>query len=378
MFRGDFFSPHCLGFLSTLSFGLVQFIVIALYPAIMDATALSATQVIGAFTLGSLGFVIGGPFWSKRSDRIGRLPVLSIGLGGLSLSFALLLLTLETKSFSVLLLSRILYGLTASAIVGVVQAWWRDLPGDVTGHMFSHSMGLNAGRLLAPIIVWFAYGELTPLLWSLLAWCLLLTSIAALGLLKQNLLPVKTESVGSISFKFSLPLALAFLASAFLGLIHSSLAIKLQRHFNLTAAESAQLMSQVLIASGMAVLALQALLRGQRGLKGMSLWWIGLPCWFMTSLLFSELSNSLQLWSAVALLSVGIAVITPATLAMLPAGGQSAGLVGVAQTLGLTMGGAVSIFVVQEQLPFGFALFALCLVMLFLAQRQAQAVRCCA
>lgn len=378
MFRGDFFSPHYLGFLSTLSFGLVQFIVIALYPAIIDATTLSATQVIGAFALGSLGFVIGGPFWSKRSDRIGRMPVLGLGLAGLTLSFALLLLTLETKSFSVLLFSRILYGLTASAIVGVVQAWWRDLPGDVTGHMFSHSMGLNAGRLLAPIVVWFAYGELAPLLWSLLAWSLLLTTLAGLGVLKQNVVKVKTEAAEHSSFKFSLPLALAFLASAFLGLIHSSLAIKLQRHFNLTAAESARLMSQVLIGSGVAVLALQALLRGQRGLKGMSLWWIGLPCWFMTSLLFSELTNSLQLWSAVALLSVGIAVITPATLAMMPAGGQSAGHIGVAQTLGLTLGGVVSIFVVQEQLPFGFALFALCLVMLFLAQRQAQAARCCA
>ena len=381
MFRGALFSPSKLGFLSTLSFGLAQFSVIALYPAIIHATDLSAAQVIAAFTIGSLGFIFGGPFWGKRSDQVGRLPILSIGLLGLSLSFASLLLITEieftpTISFALLLAGRILYGLTASAIVSVVQAWWRDLPGDVTAHMFSHSMALNAGRLLAPLIVWLIHGELAPLLWGLCLWSLMLALLAIWGGFIQKASHALNTTT-DISFKFSLPLALAFLASAFLGLIHSSLAINLQRHFNLSAPESARLMSQVLIFSGVVVLVLQALLRKQRGLKGLALWWIGLPCWFATSLLFAELSHHTQLWLAVSALSVGIALITPATLSMMPSGGKSAGHVGVAQTLGLTTGGAVSIFVVQGQLHFGSVLFVLCLVMAFLAQRQSQAARCC-
>ncbi len=354
-----FHTPTCLGFLSTATFGLVQFLVIAFYPALAEATGLPVPQIVMCFTVGTLLFLWGSPYWAAKSDRVGRVRVLRLGLAGLTTSFALLLaLTAVPMSSAaaaaLLLASRVLYGLTASAIPSVVQAWWRDQEGDATRHMLTHSMGLNLGRMLAPLMVLALAGELRPVLGAVLAASGLLAVSAFLGNERGER---RVSEKGAVVDAFP-PMALALLATMFIGLVHATLATHLQHAFGLGARAGALMMAQVLLASGILVLLLQSLLKKLPRLSPARLLVAALPSWIIATFLLADTTRSL--WPAVFFLSVGIATVAPAYLALMPAGGKSSGRLGAVQTLGLAAGSGWGSVVLSGSAPLDWSLYSLC------------------
>lgn len=361
-----FLTPAKLGFLSTTLFGLVQFLVIAFYPFLAEAANLSLGQIILSFTLGSLIFIWGAPFWAKKSDDLGRLPILGIGLLGLTASLLGLLVIIEVDfsprtSFTLLIINRLFYGITASAIVSVVQAWWRDEKDKITQNMMTHSMGLNLGRMLAPICVLLLQGELRPLLWILALLAFTLSGLALFGGQKT----VTFKNTESREIKFSRPFMIALISTTFLGYLHSTLAAYLKAKFILTSITAAEVMSEVLLYSSIIVLILQMIFRQMKPLKGKTLFWIAGISWFLASVLLGQLNTYRELWIAITLLSIGIASITPAYLSCIPAGGRAAGMMGAVQTLGLTLGGAFGFFVLQGLSNFELPLLILCAFLFF-------------
>lgn len=89
-----------------------------------------------AFSLANISLIFAGPFWGKKSDSIGRKPVFIVGLfgsavGTLAMAFALDLGmegVVGTMGLLILIfLSRVGYGLTASAIYPSASAYIADV-----------------------------------------------------------------------------------------------------------------------------------------------------------------------------------------------------------------------------------------------------------
>ena len=108
----------------TVVIDLIGFgIVLPLLPGYAARFAVSETSigiVVGSFSLMQFLFA---PWWGRLSDRIGRRPVILIGLAGSSLSY---LLFAFAGNYWILLLSRLLAG-GMGATVNVAQAYLADV-----------------------------------------------------------------------------------------------------------------------------------------------------------------------------------------------------------------------------------------------------------
>lgn len=119
-------------FITAPLLGLSQSILIVYTPMFIELTALSLSELAMIMTLGSALFLVSTPFWGKQVLRQGVKTVLYQGIYGFSLSFALILALLWLNQnialhpawvIGLMVTARIIYGLTASAIVPTCQAW---------------------------------------------------------------------------------------------------------------------------------------------------------------------------------------------------------------------------------------------------------------
>lgn len=158
-------------FLDLIGFGIV----LPLLPS-YGARHTSSAALIGALvaTDSLLTFLL-APAWGRLSDRIGRRPVLLVGLAGSAVSYLLFGLA---GSFAALVLSRVVSGATG-ATVHVAQAYLADV---TPPERRSHAMGMigaafGLGFTIGPAIGGSAsaYGDALP--------GLIAAGIAALNLL---------------------------------------------------------------------------------------------------------------------------------------------------------------------------------------------------
>src|SRR5690349_7837862 len=109
--------------LNVLTFASTQILLFTLFPYLSEKLQLPLSTVIASFTLGTVLFLWGAPFWSSKSEQLGKEKVMAIGLFGLFISFAIiaLLITFSSHLSEELILvglifSRIIYGGVASSI----------------------------------------------------------------------------------------------------------------------------------------------------------------------------------------------------------------------------------------------------------------------
>lgn len=147
-------SPTVLIFL-TVFIDLIGFgIVLPLLPSYAASFKVSDTAIgvmVASFSL--MQFLL-APWWGRLSDRIGRRPVLLIGLAGSALSYLLFGLA---GSFGLLLLSRIVAG-GMGATVNVAQAYLADVspPDKRAGAMGLVGAAFGLGFVIGPAIGGFS------------------------------------------------------------------------------------------------------------------------------------------------------------------------------------------------------------------------------
>ncbi|TVZ41999.1 putative MFS family arabinose efflux permease [Alteromonadaceae bacterium 2753L.S.0a.02] len=148
--------------------GAGQTALLVCLPALADSTGLDshelAVLVAGAGAL----FLVGTPFWGWMSDRFGRRLILWVGISGFCVSqaaTAAVLLSEATELFWKLLVCRLIYGITASAIYPVTQSWLCDHPLQhheisVAARLTRLSAAVNIGRVMGPLLsvllLWFS------------------------------------------------------------------------------------------------------------------------------------------------------------------------------------------------------------------------------
>lgn len=356
---------RALGHLNTATFSALQMILFTLIPVLSEKASLSLASVVLSFSVGSFLFLWASPFWSARSDSWGRMKVLAIGMIGLTISTGLLVSLILTPASAsaapwlneiTLWSSRLLYGLTASAIVPVAQALQMDLAPQEAPlkSMLSNSMSLNIGRALGPLYLLFGGAEhLLRLLEGAVVGALLL-AFANIFFISKSL--PQTEHSSSSSWRDWLSafqgvrslFVLALIFTTFIGILNFSLASILKSAFILSSTEASHLMAQVLLGSALFAVAIQAV--GRKAFKnpwqGSLL--IGAGGLLAGSVLLGAMASYGTMWGAIGLLSVGIALIPPSYLSLIASSseghhlGRKTGLAAAANTLGYTLGGLVA------------------------------------
>ncbi len=144
-------------FLVMVGFGIV----IPILPFLIEdlgGGALSLGVFMSAYSIMQFFFA---PYWGRLSDRIGRRPVLLIGLGGYGLTFFLFGIA---GNIPLLILIRALSGMISSATLPTVMAYISDI---TEGADRSRSMGLigaaaGLGMIFGPVIGgWLGHYQLT-------------------------------------------------------------------------------------------------------------------------------------------------------------------------------------------------------------------------
>ena len=144
-------------------FAIGQSLLFIIVAPMARAIGLTELQFGLAFSFANLSLIFAAPFWGRKSDAIGRKPVFIIGLFGSAVGTILLATTLRigfSGTFTtgvlilMLIISRMVYGLTASAIYPSAAAYIADVTGweDRAKGMALIGSANSLGSILGPAI----------------------------------------------------------------------------------------------------------------------------------------------------------------------------------------------------------------------------------
>ncbi|SQC05745.1 ShiF [Klebsiella pneumoniae] len=142
-------------------------------PVLVIQTNLSLSIWAALLMLGSMLFLPSSPWWGKQIARIGSKPVVLWALGGYGASFTLLGLgsmlmatgaVTTAVGLGILIIARIAYGLTVSAMVPACQVWALQRAGEGNSMvaLATISSGLSCGRLFGPLCAAAMLGNSPP------------------------------------------------------------------------------------------------------------------------------------------------------------------------------------------------------------------------
>lgn len=340
--------------LCSFAFSACQGLFIPSYPLLALQLGLSISQLIACFSFGSFLFIFGSPYWTKKSQTMGIYPVLSIGVAGLGVSFALVASlyfykpTAPLLVFALLLLSRTIYGFTASAIVPLCQSLMATTATAKLKPMARHSMVLNIGRLCGFVAV-VGFRDNLNLLFMVYLFALVSLWLLTLGQAKSrkkamaHSVPLNT----TLDFRnLKIPLLVAFLFTSFIELLNTSLAFKLKNAFTLSGEQAATMAAQLFVIASLIVFLAQMGLVTFVKDRQRSLLALGATLLASGSLLLVVLQNYGQMHIAIVLIALGIGLISPLNMAKIFDGSTAdhhsmkAGWISVVNTLGFSVGGA--------------------------------------
>ena len=366
--------------LNVLTFASTQILLFTLFPYLSEKLNLPLSLIIGSFTLGTVMFLWGAPYWSSKSDFLGKQLVMTLGLAGLFLSFALIaaLVTFsDSLSFYqtaiILVLSRIIYGSFASAIVPLSQAIRSSLskPEEQMRAMFTHSLALNLGRALGPILILLFGQSVVGLLYALTAWSFILVILNSFKI-KSNVHASKNVQNDLNDWKNSLkeiswPLVITLLLTTFTGVLHSSLSETIKSTFSLSSIDAGEFMAKVLLAGTLAMAFIQVLGKTFSRSKWKMPLILGIFSLVVGSIVLFNMREEYQAWISVIFISIGIALIQPSNLTMLHSTSsdtnlsKNIGLLSSGNTIGYAIGGGLAAFFLGQDITLLTLGIALCL-----------------
>lgn len=159
-----------------VAMGMGQSIVFAVLPPIAREIGLGDMQVLSIFMLSALWWVLFGPLWGRRSDRVGRKPMIMTGLGAFAVSMFAFASVLHfgvegalsgIALYLLLLVTRSIYGVIGSATPGAAQGYIADRTSaeERTGGMAAFSAAFGIGAMTGPAFAaaLVAFDPLAPL-----------------------------------------------------------------------------------------------------------------------------------------------------------------------------------------------------------------------
>lgn len=315
-------------------------------PVLVIQTNLSLSIWAALLTLGSMLFLPSSPWWGKQIAHRGSKPVVLWALAGYGVSFTLLglgsaLLATHTippiAGVGLLIIARVIYGLTVSAMVPACQVWALQRAGEGRrmAALATISSGLSCGRLFGPLCAaaMLTLHPLAPM--ALLMVAPLLALVLLLRLPGTPPRPAVERKSANLTSECLPYLVCALLLSATVSLMQLGLSPALTRQFSDTSAISHQVAWLLSVAAVASLIAQFGVLRPQR-LTPMALL-LSAGALMLTGLVLMIATPLWSFYSGCALLSFGAALATPAYQLLLNdklADGAGAGWVATSHTLG--------------------------------------------
>ncbi len=163
-------------FASLTCLGMGQTVIFATLPPLSRQLGMIDFQVGAIFMVSAVFWLIMSPYWGRRSDFLGRKPVILIGLSGFAVSTALFAVLLGfgldgvlplAVVYPALILSRTIYGTLGPGANSAAQAYVADrtTPEQRTSALAGMGAAFVLGTTMGPGMVWFlsGYGLLAPL-----------------------------------------------------------------------------------------------------------------------------------------------------------------------------------------------------------------------
>jgi MFS family permease len=131
-----FFTPDkALLLVCLVTYGMGQSVLFVVFPPLVETMGLTKTQFGLIFSISNIVLAIAAVYWGRLSDKVGRKPLLLVGLFGYAFGTSLLALTLEwgvrgtpapLLLFGGIVLARLVYASLASAINPSASAYLAD------------------------------------------------------------------------------------------------------------------------------------------------------------------------------------------------------------------------------------------------------------
>jgi predicted MFS family arabinose efflux permease len=361
-------TTHLLN-LNLLTFGANQTFMYALIPLFVLKSGLPIKHVVLSFSFGTLFFLIGSPYWSKKADV--KNPLMILTMNSLALFFsvlALLLLFLHSfdslTALTLLVLGRGVYGLGASGLPAVSQQIRMNGTDKLLKGMFSHSASLNIGRTLGPCLLLIGLNtELVLLAFTL--WTFILIILNALMIKQFQTTKNKTTATESLNYRALISPALVTLSfTLILGLLHSGLGIRIQEHLLLSAEAASQFMARLLLVGSIAMVVVQLLGKKIPENRWKETLFSGGLCLTVGILFFSYSGSQNGFYAGIIFSCLGLSLLQPSNIIFMESlnlpesqRGSRLGHLSAVNTLGYALGGVLLAIV-----PGGFKIVALCLI----------------
>lgn len=156
--------PFWVLFASLICIGIGQTLIFAVLPPAARDLGLTEVQVGSIFTVSAVLWVIMSPFWGRRSDALGRRPLILLGLGGYAASMTAFAVSLQASlagglallpTFIALIAARAIYGLLGSAAMPAAQAYVADRtrPHERGSRLALLGAAFALGTIIGPAVV---------------------------------------------------------------------------------------------------------------------------------------------------------------------------------------------------------------------------------
>lgn len=340
--------------LNLITFGASQLFLYALIPIIVEKSGLSFAQVILTFSIGTLLYLFGSIYWSKKADTTSPWKILFISSMGLliSVTSVALLFVHQFDGFNsllILLIGRAAHGMLAAGLPPVCQNIRINEKDGILKSSFAHSSALNIGRALGPCLMLLPV-EIDLLVMGFAGWTLTLIfmNLAQVKRVYKKIRLEKAESFLKGLKDIERPAMMTLAITLMVGFIHSGLAMRVQAVLSLESELAGKFMAKLLLTASIIMVCVQLLSKNFKDNRWREVL-IGGACAIGTgllSILFAETAPAFYL--GIILFSLGMAFIHPANVLFMEGlklnpntrGTRLGQLAGV-NTLGHALGGSL-------------------------------------
>jgi MFS family permease len=335
----------------------------------------------------ALAFFIVAPKWGRRSDRVGRKPVIIIGLAGYTvgalvfngvayagLSGALSALMV----YSLLLISRVMQVMLMSAIPPGTSAYMIDVTSltDRIKGIGRLAAATQIGTMLGPALAYFAVISLLAPLY-IQALLTMIGAVLVWKFLPDSGLDISTrkkqKKLRYADSRYRVYLAIGFVIYTMMGMVQQTLGFYFQDTLQLSAVQSAQFFSMAMVVSSISMLFVQLVVVQRLTVHPLTLLKFGLPFVVCGYLTLANANSMLPLLLGMGMVGFGMGMATPginvtATMTIRnDEQGSLAGLMSAAPGMGFVVGPLVggTIYAMAPAMTYWVAGLALLPVIVF-------------
>jgi len=337
---------------------------------------LQEIQITTIISCSSLMVFLATPIWGRLSDRLGRKPVMLIGLFGFAAGTALFNSVLSAglagwiiglPLFALLIVTRVMHAAIMSATMPAANAYMADIT-DLTNRtkgMGAAGAANNLGAILGPVVAGLAVISLLTPLW-IMAVLAFLNGLFIWRFLREpprHAEPGKRKRMSYFEPRIRPFVLVGVLMFTGFALVQQTMGFRFQDALQLSAGDTARVFGEAMACSAVASLLAQGFIVQRLDIAPFTLLKLAMPLLIVAFSMLAVFEARAPLYIAMTILGFGMGLAGPgfmagASLAVSPEEqGAVAGVAGACGPLGFTIGPILGgvMYEISPTLPYAFA-----------------------